>query len=108
VSMAVLFPILLAPTLVATTASTPVTGRAALATFVLVGTVTGLTVAFAAETLRGCLAHVRRQIRSKPGTEIALHARGLAELCGATTGPAAQLAFKTAAVAALAVAPFLS
>lgn len=105
---AVLFPILLAPTLVATTASTPVTGRAALAAFVLVGAITGLTVAFAAETLRGCLGHLRRQVRSKPGTDTALHARGLAELCGATTGPAAQLALKTAAVAALAVAPFLS
>lgn len=105
---AVLFPIVLGPLLVASTTSAPVTVRAALASFVLVGAVTGLCVAFAAETLRGCLGYLRRQVRSKPGTETALHARGLAELCGATAGPAAQLAFKTAAVAALAVAPFLS
>jgi len=105
---AVLFPLVLGPLLVASNASTPVTVRAALASFVLVGAVTGLCVAFAAETLRGCLAYLRRQVRSKPGTDTALHARGLAELCGATAGPAAQLAFKTAAVAALAVAPFLS
>ena len=108
VLMAVLFPIMLGPLLVASTASTPVTVRVALASFVLVGAVTGLCVAFAAETLRGCLTYLRRQVRSKPGTDTALHARGLAELCGATAGPAAQLAFKTAAVAALAVAPFLS
>lgn len=105
---AVLFPLVLGPLLVASTGSAPVTVRAALASFVLVGAVTGLCVAFAAETLRGCLAYLRRQLRSKPGTDTALHARGLAELCGATAGPAAQLAFKTAAVAALAVAPFLS
>ncbi|HEU5074578.1 MAG TPA: sodium/proton-translocating pyrophosphatase [Polyangiaceae bacterium] len=105
---AVLFPIVLGPLLVASTTSTPITVRAALASFVLVGAITGLCVAFFAETLRGCLGYLRRQVRSKPGTDTALHARGLAELCGATAGPAAQLAYKTAAVAALAVAPFLS
>ncbi|HEY6722634.1 MAG TPA: sodium/proton-translocating pyrophosphatase, partial [Polyangiaceae bacterium] len=105
---AVLCPLVLGPMLIAATTSTPFTVRAALASFVLVGAVTGLCVAFTAETLRGCLGYLRRQMRSKPGTDTALHARGLAELCGATAGPAAQLAFKTAAVAALAVAPFLS
>lgn len=109
VSIAVLLPIVLGPILLVATASPPATIRAALASFVLVGAVTGSMLAFASETVRACLSHLRRQLRAKSaGAESTLHAQGLAELCGATLGPAAQLVFKTAAVGSLAVAPFLS
>ncbi len=109
VIVAVTLPVTLGPGLILLTVGTPSLVRAAMASFVLAGTVTGLTAAFAAETIRGCLGSVRRQARGRPaGADSALQANGFAELVGNAAGPAAQLVLKTAAVGSLIVAPFLS
>jgi Na+/H+-translocating membrane pyrophosphatase len=106
---AVLLPILLGPLLSIATGGAPGVVRAALASFVLTGAVTGLTAAFAAQAVHSYVGGVRRQVRGKPGSaESALQAGGFAQLCGAAAGPAAQLVLKTVAVGSLAVAPFLS
>src|SRR5690606_21268999 len=104
---AILLPVALGPIL--SSASPPAIVRVALASFVLTGAATGLTVALAADALKSCLGSVREQARSKPGgAEVALHAGGFAELFGTAAGPAALLVFKAVALGSLAVAPFLT
>lgn len=105
---AVLTPMAAGPLLMLSTAEGPQTAKAALASLVLAGAVTGITAAFAADAIKSCLSQVRRQARTKAAGEQGLHAGGFAELFGTAAGPAAQLAFKATAVGSLAVAPFLS
>ena len=82
-----------------------------LSAFVVVAAVIGLGAALAVDGARATLSAARRSSRPHGNTSghgAALAGDAVADVIGSSAGPAATLLIKALAVAALAVAPFLS
>ena len=89
----------------------PTLAHQALASFVIIASVTGLVGALALDGVRGALSAARRADRARGSLAISNASAAtdaVAGVLGNSAGPAAHLLVKAAAVTSLAVAPFLT